>query len=1171
MVHDAVAGDDSIGRTILSYLSVVTPLLAAVKSLKALLPINSSTGSTPVEPQTISDVAVRAEPGKWFTRLWWVAFLMSVVSLKTRQVRTWRLGQLMDAARVVPMLGWLPSGYYTIPVRTAAMVVLFTLFGKWAVSVVIDKVSSPIGAKWTTRFIRRSLTASALSSSQQRQVFVDLPLVSAKVQVNHTHGAAARDRNTSSATSALAARALGLEPYYVQQSLADTRKARAGDRSFHWAKDLAIPPKEFSFNPLTHAAVLVDVDHYVNMPMLLAQKPGTYFVCTFQPTACAESVGEYSFRFLSDGRVSYRVSGGAEYVHEVWDYSGDTLLVEESGFLLKQVSAYHVDRKRIDDHHVVVMLSLIGQFTTMAALPTSLLIEGKQLKRFNPVFGKHVVLDVVKAEGLYRSIAVVGDFSAVTLPRAQLDAVHAVALVAKVPVTPAMVASNIMPSSPAGLPTERLPPGHAAIIAGYTRAGVPEFPPVVYPPSQSLLPISFDKHDYDAPVALAGFGSPLVGPSYGFVNSIASDDQCIAGRVEAFQDYVEEPIPPTLAGYMQEFVEHLIPVANRGHPLGDDEVRSRQDRPSQRAILAEAAVTGDGYKRSWSAFVKKETYQKPTDPRNISIAAPATKLAYSRFQYAFTDGPMAEQDWYAFNKTPADIADRVCTVLSEALWSVIADGNRFDGHVRRRARILERMAMLRFFAREYHSRLNEAMDEQIALPGATEHGRKYNSGFGRGSGSLETANFNSLVTAFIGYCAQRNTTVNGVRKSPDQAWAALGIYGGDDSLEGDVDANALKNSAELMGQDYEIEIVLRGDVGVNFLNRQFGPNVWSGDPNSMANPSRLLSKLWVGPAHLPQPLVRFGERLSGYYRMDRNSPVIGPITEVAHELLGEQVEGTLMPYFGECSAETNWPNEDSGWMQDLFEQFIPDFDFARFRGWIKLLRERRDPELLLRAPLCTSAGIAEPVIVKKVCIVGDALELPKAKAQLIESESRDGLSSEDDGAGVGMHLPLRDESSSSSEGEVSPTPRVDPPTSPVVSSPPAKAPAPRIIEEDEQRVVVDMGGQVRVQLGSLYEEAEDAVIGPPQRREVGRFAPAAPRPQSSKKARSPSPRVEKSPREKTGRIDPRDWQAPARGKDEAERAYKDRLRKWETVRTRVAKRLGVKLTTAPAKGGAGKQ
>jgi len=536
------------------------------------------------------------------------------------------------------------------------------------------------------------------------------------------------------------------------------------------------------------------------------------------------------------------------------------------------------------------MLSLIGTFDIPSIVPTSWVLSGKPLERLNPVVGQHAVLDIAKKDGLYRSVAILGDHNCVTLEKSKLDAIHAVALVAKVPITPAIVASNIAPSSPAGLPTERLPPGHAAILSSYLRAGIPPFPPVVYPPDTGLVPIWYDKHDYTAKIPLAGFGAPLIGPCYAHATSIATEDRCVKGRIEKFHDPpgFEEPMPPMLYNCMLEFLEFVVPVKHIGHPVDDDYIADKQDSPSQRMILDEAGVTGDNTKSTWGLFVKKETYTKPTDPRPISQAKPKIKREYSRFMYAFHNGVMAEQRWYAFNKTPVEIADEVCNILRDAAFATIADGNRFDGHVKRAARLLERLAMLRFFASEHHAAIDEAMDKQFGIKGASTLYREYFSGYSRGSGSLETSDFNSLLSSFIGYLARRMAG-----QDSETAYRSIGIYGGDDSLEADVDPDCLRRAATLMRQDYDVDTVKRGDVGVEFLNRQFGPDVWNGDPSSMANPSRLLSKLFVGPAGLHDPLQRFAERASGYYRMDKNSPVIGSIVRVAHDLLVTAMTASL--------------------------------------------------------------------------------------------------------------------------------------------------------------------------------------------------------------------------------------------------------------------------------------
>jgi len=846
---------------------------------------------------------------------------------------------------------------------------------------------SPIGASMKSKFISATLTHGPLDSSQLRDVFVNTQLVRSKgVVATHTHGVSAANRSAGSATAQFVAGQLGLEPYFLQMSANDVRKGRTGDRSYYWAKDLAVNDRPFSFDHKTQACVLIDVDHYLQMPDLLARHPGVYLIYTFQPSTVATSKEEYQFRFLTDQRVLYTVSGGAKYCHHVWDYSGDTLLVDYSAYLKKHICAYHIDRKRVDDHHCLIMLSLVGTYVTPVGVPTEWLLDGDRLQRLEPVLNNHACMDIVTPEGQFRSIAVVGDYNSVTLPRDQFDAVHAVAMNASVTITAGMVSSNVGVAGPNGMPKDKLPPGHAAILTSYLRAGVPASPPIVYSSSACVLPIYFSKHDYDAPVPLKGFGSPIVGPCYEFVKSIASDDRCIKGRIEKFQDTnedgnpVEADIPPSLAELMDAFVKLAIPIPATGEPVDEEYVMDKQDRPSQRRLLAEAALTGDFVTTTWAMFCKTETYEKPTDPRPISQAPPTIKRDYSQFMYAFHNDVMANMEWYAFNKTPRECAERLAERLKTATHCTLADGSRYDGHVKRRARVLERMLMVRHFHPKYWAELNELMDKQIGQLCRSAYGRAYYSGYARFSGSLETSDLNSMLCAFIDFCAWCNTLRDGRKLTHEEAWDMLLLYGGDDSVSGPVDPEALKIASEMMGQEYEIEVYARGEMGVNFLNRQFGPDLWEGSPDSMCNPARALCKWYVGPATLPKPIDRYAERASGQAYMDSNTPVIGQLCRIAVDLLGDRGGmGELAPFDARFPKKDNWPNEPHDWMLDMFVTFLPDFDFPKFDAYIDDIRQCRDIEkakrMLLQAPLCT-ATTAASLPVKTACVVGDDMHVP---------------------------------------------------------------------------------------------------------------------------------------------------------------------------------------------------
>lgn len=422
---------------------------------------------------------------------------------------------------------------------------------------------------------------------------------------------------------------------------------------------------------------------------------------------------------------------------------------------------------------------------------------------------------------------------------------------------------------------------------------------------------------------------------------------------------------------MVEFATLLYPQPGTLHPVSDEEVRNRQSRPTQAYILDVADMTGEHYTPVFNGSVKKETYPKPNDPRNISVPKPATKAKFARYIYPLADHLIANASWYAFGRSPRDIAEAFAERATKEPWLLFADISRMDGNTSRRSRVLERICAMRAFHHSHHQELCDAMDEQIAVRAYTETGVEYATGYSRGSGSMETAEANSKNTAFIAYHAWRNTVKeDGTLHTPAEAYAKLYLYGGDDSADGPLDPAVLTRAANDMGFQVDVELVRRGDRGCNFLNRWFSPRVWYGSPSSMCNPLRAAAKFFVGPSSVAaDPLPRFGERCSGYALTDMNTPVIGDLAFAGTRMLGHSL-GTLTPYYGQFQSDDNWPNDDEdGWMYVELMHHIPDFDYDKFATALLRAVETGDPNQLLQLPLCTTP--AEVAVPKSSSIIGD--------------------------------------------------------------------------------------------------------------------------------------------------------------------------------------------------------
>ena len=171
-----------------------------------------------------------------------------------------------------------------------------------------------------------------------------------------------------------------------------------------------------------------------------------------------------------------------------------------------------------------------------------------------------------------------------------------------------------------------------------------------------------------------------------------------------------------------------------------------------------------------------------TDPRAISQIEGPVKLAYSQFIYALSDA-LKGFEWYAFGKTPRKIAERIAQLCFRAeSHADNTDYSRQDGRVNEVVRLFERMLMLALFHPSFHVEMLKLMRSQTGLRARTTFGVKYDTGYARASGSPETSAFNTILNAFIAYLAFRMTRVDGRYLKPEEAWARLGIYGGDDSL-----------------------------------------------------------------------------------------------------------------------------------------------------------------------------------------------------------------------------------------------------------------------------------------------------------------------------------------------------------------------------------------------------
>lgn len=834
------------------------------------------------------------------------------------------------------------------------------------------------------QLISRYLESTGLQSSTapdvMRSTFNKVPIIPKKPVKGHSHPVSAAERTTASNFIERISEDLGLEPYFVQCSAADQRLGRAGSRAHYWVKDLTVGATPFETNP-GNAIVLIDVDYYLDMHDLLVREFKPTFIYAFQPTAVARSTDEYSFTFDLFNNVRYQHSGGGSYRHPVWNYSVDHITVWRLSPILGvlELATFLVDKRRLGPDHEVICLTPLMKWRGLPALVALRRLSGNILDVLRVSHGEFTRMYVQRNDGLYMSTGRVDLYAECTIPAAHDEAL---AVVGRVNGTK-MALPTVLSYIPEGELAERK--AQASVLLLYHRMNCPyPHPPTVFPIEESVRNFDFGVEDYDptAKRTLTPFMNPLMHGAFAPVASVGNELACIQGRITGFTKHAKTiKMTEFLDRTMREFAKLLLPVAHMLHPVDLDEVYEKQNRPSQRRILDQSMIEEPN--RLIKMFTKKEAYGDLKEPRPISQINGADKRDYSMYIYAVAD-VIKTTEWYAFGITPAVIAERVSELLSQADMAVNTDFSRFDGRVSPVLRELERIVLVRAFDQCYVREITNLHGSQFNQPAVGTFGSKYNTGTARASGSPETAAFNSLANAYVAYLTFRSTRTGGAYMQPQEAWERLGLYGGDDGLTANVDPVTYQRCATLVGMKLDVEEVVRGDMGIKFLARIYGPDVWYGDSNSCCDLPRQLTKFHTTVSLPPNitPTDKLLEKVRAFALTDANTPILGDFIRrvldhsgaisMSDKTLGMRIWNSDLP------IECQYPNVDHGWMTAYAESALADygFDSVLFMDW---LETRRTLDEMLSPPL-----FAEPKApTTKVAVVvdGDILEPPKPKQQ----------------------------------------------------------------------------------------------------------------------------------------------------------------------------------------------
>lgn len=790
-----------------------------------------------------------------------------------------------------------------------------------------------------------------------RERFRKLQDVHISLQEGHTHPESAAWRSTALTKARELALQLGYNPYVFQGSKYDRRHGAKVSMSYNSVKQLDVPATAFNPAP-SDLVVMVDADFHVeDLNSLLLDIPGPVMLYTFQPHNAAVSEGEFCYYFNVDGTITYKVSGGGEYRHAVWNYQRDHFIVR-SGFTTR---VYTVDRLAANAHHEFVLLIPQRQWFGLASMLANSVFADKQLERMNPIVGSYAVLDRKTRTSIERSVAPLGSYVSCTLPAAKFQEMQ-------------LYAKN----SPSTITVWRChrecakaPEGSGiagSVLHDYLAAKHNIAPMTVYPAEYSVCKYVFrsewtNSFD-DAPLIMKPYMSPLLDNCFvplltkenerGMLDARMAEPQAHAHKVQRINN-------PMMQKLMGEFIEMMIPDDLHLHPVDDAEVLARQNRPSQRALYARGDGGEDG--DSIPMFMKKEPYQKPTAPRGIANPMPKKKMDAARYMYALADHIMSDPvkyKFYTFGKTPKQIAEHVADICSSVSHFVLlTDFSKMDGHYI--ARSLERALCMRAFDQAYHPELSKLLDGFTFVELLTqEFKEKLKTMLQRLSGEAFTALFNTILTRFMYYVACRLAGL-----SPQEAWDKDCACAGDDfigpEITGDkqADRDAMCAAAADVGQETEIEFVMRGEIGVNYLSRYFTPEVFHNDPASVCDLKRILSKLHVAATlNSATPIEKLAQKLTGLALTDASTPIIRDLVEIARRVgLPHVAPGDLNPlaragqvsWWAQFAVSEQWPQLGPDANEHWVEYFLPNSDIEPLMHY--LYQKVRLPVHLLTMPM----------------------------------------------------------------------------------------------------------------------------------------------------------------------------------------------------------------------------
>lgn len=818
--------------------------------------------------------------------------------------------------------------------------------------------------------------------NETRKIFRETTLANGRLSQNVLHPQPKLDRKRAmSSVTSMIQQLPNYEPFYVQPR--PEQAVHSNSMTHYWVSDTAVPTSNDKVTD-EHIVVRIDSDYYEDLNRSVTYNP--HLIYTFDPTQAAAQATEYPAWTFVDAETLEVTSPAEQYRHNLWDYTAK----EFQSFKLNCVynaewASFEVEKRRVCKTHSLVALIPRVRYTGIYAFLACTWYGVTSLKRVNVGDTDYAVMEVLEQRESDKTVSYDHTISvarknthlAATTSMELFNQAYELARGSKLGSTIPKIKSKLkMDDGPAAVLRNYLQDTRDTTNGEFSRDWYKNYRVEYGVKTYQMYP---NTAEVEPRPSLIPFAYPIVDGAFAPSRSLASEKAAIEGRLSKLTTNLE--LTPKHVSVMCALIKRMVPNETLCNVLGkhqlepcdDDTVFEKQPSPSQQQIL-EVATEMNFSNPMISSFVKKEAYQKISDPRIISTLKPADKLENSKFLYPFADW-LKKQKWYAFGKTPRKIAQRLAKIARKSDSINCTDFTRMDGHKNHPLRQFNYTLMCRLFKPEFVAAIRDMCQRSINSRGVTlnydDECYFYKTFLAWASGNPFTSGFNSIDNAVIVFTGYINVVTDSGKLEMtearlDEAYALLlekAILAGDDTALGDMPDRCIVNAAKWWGHVLKSNVYMRGDSGVDFLARKYGPDLWYGEENSCTDLMRALAKIHTAPnlAHFT-PVQKLEMKLTSLWYTDRNSPIFKQLLERWLSVggkLAEKYNSTFMSYWSRYDIKDQYPNESEEWMLE----FLPD---VCMDDLFEYLEKAETPEAFLTLPCIY---VVEPLPHKQQTII----------------------------------------------------------------------------------------------------------------------------------------------------------------------------------------------------------